>query len=132
MSLHKTQWEEATALTQYMREGSSHEMCYLLFTEIIVHSSRNLKKPVVVSFLDTKAAFDSARKEYVIREIFEAANFIPSQSIIYMAHRLASQWTFLNHESTVMGPMLDGWGLNRGEWDLVTCFNSPPIKRSKP
>ena len=89
MSLHKTQWDEANAPTQYMRDGSSHELCSLLLTEIIVHSTKNLKKPVVVSFLDTKATFDSARKEHVIREIFEAANFILSQTIIYMAHRLA-------------------------------------------
>ena len=64
--LHKHQWDDAAAPTQYMRDGSSHEICALALTETLVLSSRNLKLPVVHIYLDTKAAFDSSLKEHVV------------------------------------------------------------------
>ena len=69
--LHRLEWEVAAAPTQFMRDRSSYELCALAFT------------------------FDSSLKECVIREVFEAANKVPSQSILYIANRLAYRKTYL-------------------------------------
>ena len=89
--LHKHQWDEVAAPTQYMRDGSSHEVCALALTEALVHSARNLKLPIIHTYLDTKAAFDSSLKEHVVWEVYHAAGKIPSQSILYITNRLSSR-----------------------------------------
>ena len=40
--IHKQQWDDVAAPTQYMRDGSSHKVCTLALTEALVHS---LRKP---------------------------------------------------------------------------------------
>ena len=64
--IHKQHWDDVLAPTQYMRDGSSHEICALALTMTLFHSSRNLKLPVVHTYLDTKAAFDSSLKEHMV------------------------------------------------------------------
>jgi len=119
ISLHKEQWEEFATPTQFMRDGSSHELCSLTLTEILTHSTRNFKIPTVHVYLDKEAAFDSALKEHVIREVFSASGCVPSQSIIYLANRLASRRTFLTHDNTVMEPILDGRGVEHGKINQI-------------
>ena len=76
-----------------------------------VHSSHNLRLPVVHTYLDTKAAFDSSLKEHIVREVFNAVGEIPSQSILYIANRLASRKTYLKYNTMVMGPISDSSGV---------------------
>ena len=90
-NLHKQQWNDAAAPTQFMKDGSSHEVCALALTETLIHSSHNLHRPVIHTYLDTKAAFDSSLKEHVVREVFNAADKVPSQSILYIANRHSSK-----------------------------------------
>ena len=97
-----------------MREGSSHELCALTLTKALIHSSRNLKLPVVHTYLDTKAAFDSSLKEHMVHDVFNAADKIPSQSILYIANRLTSRKTYQKHNTTVMGPISDTRGVEQG------------------
>ena len=97
-----------------MRDGSSHEVCALALTEALVHSARNLRLPIIHTYLDTKAVFDSSLKEHAVREIYQAASEVPSQSILYIANRLSSRKTFLKHNTTVMGPISDTRGVEQG------------------
>ena len=113
-NLHKQQWDDAAAPTQFMRDGYSHEVCALALTEALTHSVCNLRHPVVHTYLDTKAAFDSSLKEHVVREVFNAAGKVPSQSILYIANRLSSRKTFLKYNTTVMGPIYDSRGIEQG------------------
>ena len=112
--LHKPQWDEVAAPTQYMRDGSSHEVCALALTEALVHSSHNLRLPIIHTYLDTKAAFDSSLKEHMVHEVYYAAGKVPSQSILYIANRLTSRKTFLKHNTTIMGPISDTRGVEQG------------------
>ena len=113
-NLHKIQWDEAAAPTQFMKDGSSHDVCALALTETLVHSSHSLQLPVVHTYLDTKAAFDSSLKEHVVREVFNAAGEVPSQSILYIVNRLSSRKTYLKYNTTVMGPISHSRGVEQG------------------
>ena len=77
-----------------MRDGSSHELCALALTEAITHSTINLKLPIVHVYLDKEAAFDSTLKEHIVSAAFSTSNHTPSQSILYLAHRLFCRKTF--------------------------------------
>ena len=112
--LHKEQWEAVATPTQFMRDSSSHELCDLTLTEAITHSTRNLKLPIIHIYLDKESAFNSALKEHIISAAFSASNQTPSQSILYLAHHLSSRMTYLKHNTTVMGPIHDGRGVEQG------------------
>lgn len=114
LNLHKEQWATAAAPTQFMWEGSSHELAALALMEALIHCTKNLKLPVVHVYLDKLSAFDTALKEHIIREIFTAAHHIPSQSILYMANRLSSRKTYLKVQSQVLGPINDIRGVEQG------------------
>ena len=97
-----------------MKDGSNHELCVLTLTEVIIHAVKHLKIPIVAAFLDKKAAFDSVLKEHVVREVFKAAEHLPTQSILYMARRLESRRTFLQYQHSLMGPIDDDRGVEQG------------------
>ena len=121
-NLHKQEWDNMAAPTQYMKDGSSHEVCALSLTGALIHSSHNLKLPVVHTYLDTKAAFDSSLKEHVVREVFNAVGTVPSQSILYIANRLSSRKTFLKFNTTVMGPISDSRGVEQDGISSLCLF----------
>ena len=113
-SLHKAQWNAVSAPTQFMVDGSCHDLCSLLLTEMIIDSVKNKKKPIIISFVDTRAAFDSSRKEHIINEVFMANDSLPAQSILYIAKRLSSRLTYLNFNNVIMGPIHDERGVEQG------------------
>ena len=113
-TLMKPQWDAASASTQFMKDGSSHELCALALTEVIVYSTKNLKKPVFQVYLDKEAAFDSAHKEHIIRRVFQAAGECPSQLVLYLANRLSSRSTYLSVQGVVLGPIFDDRGVEQG------------------
>ena len=112
--LHKEECEAVATPTQFMRDGSSHELCALALPEAISHSTKNLKLPIVHVYLDKESAFDSALKEHIVSAAFSASNHTPSQSILYLAHWLSCRKTFLKHNAMVIGPILDGREVEQG------------------
>ena len=51
-------WNDDQASTQFLGEGSSHELAALLLTEVVQHSLHVLHQPLFVIYLDAKSAFD--------------------------------------------------------------------------
>ena len=114
LSMHNDEWDEVQAPSQYMGTGSSHELSALAVTEAAVHTVLNKKSPIIYTLLDKEAAFDSAMKEHILHQAFVAAQFRPSQSLLYMAHRLTNRLTYVQHGATLMGPIPDKIGVEQG------------------
>ena len=112
--LHSDNWVSASAPTQFMTKGSSHELAALLLTEVICYATLTLGIALWVLLLDKQSAFDSVLKEHVISEAFSAAGNQADQSLLYMANRLSTRRTFLQFSSTLMGPILDRRGVEQG------------------
>ena len=109
--LLKPQWDAAAAPTQYLRDGCSHEVCALALTECIIHGVKVTRSPMFQVYLDKEAAFDSALKEHVVRQLLLASGGAPSQAIAYFAARLASRSTLVSVMGRVLGPICDRRGV---------------------
>ena len=46
--LHKQEWIDVSAPTQFMAKWSNHKLCALALTEAIVFCTHHLKSPVVI------------------------------------------------------------------------------------
>jgi hypothetical protein len=112
--LQRKNWSAASAPTQFMAPGSSHELAALLLTESILYATATLKIPLWVLLLDKKAAFDSILKEHVVSAAFSAANHQGDHSVLYMAKRLSSRLTYLEQDKVMMGPIHDKVGVEQG------------------
>ena len=112
--LHSDSWMSASAPTQFMTRGSSHELAVLLLTEVICYATLTLGIALWVLLLDKQSAFDSVLKEHVISEAYSASGYQADQSLLYMANRLATRRTFLQFSSTLMGPIHDRRGVEQG------------------
>ena len=124
-AMQRDNWTTASANTQFMARGSSHELAALLLTEAIIHATLTLNIPLYVLLLDKQAAFDSVLKEHVIFSAFSAAGS-GDQSLLYMANRLTSRLTYVEHNKVMMGPIHDTVGVEQGgvsssdQFQLVT------------
>ena len=112
--LHRDNWCSASAPTQFMTRGSSHELAALLLTEVITYATLTLGVALWVLLLDKQSAFDSVLKEDILSEAYTAAGYQADKSLLYLANRLASRRTFLQFSSTLMGPILDQRGVEQG------------------
>ena len=112
--LHSDNWGLASAPTQFMTKGSSHELAALLLTETICYATLTLGIALWVLLLDKQSAFDSVLKEHILAEAYNAAGHHADQSLLYMANRLATRRTFLQFSSTLMGPIYDQRGVEQG------------------
>ena len=112
--IHRDNWTTASAPTQFMSRGSSHELAALLLTESICYATLTLGIALWVLLLDKQSAFDSVLKEHIISEAYCAAGHHADQSLLYMANRLASRRTYLQFSSTLMGPIHDQRGVEQG------------------
>ena len=112
--LHSDNWMIASAPTQFMTKGSSHELAALLLTETICYATLTLGIALWVLLLDKQSAFDSVLKEHILAEAYIAAGYHADQSLLYMANRLATRRTFLQFSSTLMGPIHDKRGVEQG------------------
>ena len=112
--LHRDNWVHASAPTQFMTRGSSHELAALLLTECICFATVTLGISLYVLFLDKQSAFDSVLKEHILSEAFSAAGHHADQSLLYMANRLSTRRTYLQFSSTLMGPIHDQRGVEQG------------------
>ena len=97
--LHWDNWLFASAPTQFMTRGSSHELAALLLTEVICYATLTLGIALWVLLLDKQSAFDSVLKEHILSEAYSAAGHKADQSLLYMANRLATRRTFLQFSS---------------------------------
>ena len=112
--LHRDNWCSASAPTQFMTKGSSHELAALLFTEVICYATLTLGIALWVLLLDKQSAFDSVLKEHILSEAYTAAGYQADQSLLYLANRLATRRTFLQFSTTLMGPIQDERGVEQG------------------
>ena len=112
--LHSDNWMLASAPTQFMTKGSSHELASLLLTETVCYATLTLGIALWVLLLDKQSAFDSVLKEDILAAAYTAAGYQADQSLLYMANRLATRRTFLQFSSTLMGPIHDQRGVEQG------------------
>ena len=107
-----TDWRAAQAPTQFQGEGSSHELASLLLTEVIQHRMYHTKGPVFALFLDAKSAFDVVVRQNAMVEAFKAGT--RDQGLVYLDTRMESRRTFLQWDTSIMGPIHDKRGLEQG------------------
>ena len=112
--MQRDNWSAAAPSTQFMARGSSHELASLLLTETTLYATRTLGIPLYVLLLDKQAAFDSVLKEHVISAAFSAASGQGDQSLLYMATRLTSRVTYVEHGKITMFPICDTVGVEQG------------------
>ena len=128
--LHRRNWSNASAPTQFMAPGSSHELAALLLTESILYATATLRIDLWVLLLDKKAAFDSILKEHVVSAAFSAAQHQGDHSLLYLANRLSSRMTYLEHNKVMMGPIQDQVGVEQGgaaSSDLFQLVNNQEL-----
>ena len=80
--LHSDNWVLASAPTQFMTKGSSHELAALLLTETICYATLTLGIALWVLLLDKQSAFDSVLKEHILAEAYTAAGYHADQSLL--------------------------------------------------
>ena len=112
--LHRRNWSDASAPTQFMAPGSSHELAALLLTGTILYATATLGINLWVLLLDKKAAFDSILKEHVMCAAFSAAHHKGDHSLLFLATRLSSRLTYLEQGKVMMGPIPDRVGVEQG------------------
>ena len=105
-------WRQAQAPTQYQGEGSSHELAALLLTEVVQHRLHHDRGPVFALFLDAKSAFDVVVRQNAMVAAFQAGT--KDQGLLYLDTRMANRRTFLQWDTTIMGPIHDKRGLEQG------------------
>ena len=110
--LYQNSWLKCQPSTQFQGEGSSHELAAILLTECIQFSLYSLKKPAFVLYLDAQSAFDVVQRNLLIKNLSQSQN--SDQSLIYQDLRLASRKTVVDWNGSLMGPILDGRGLEQG------------------
>ena len=105
-------WNDDQASTQFLGEGSSHELAALLLTEVVQHSLHVLHQPLFVIYLDAKSAFDRVLRQLLVRQLY----FTGTQGgeLILIDKRLESRKTFAEWDNTLMGPISDELGVEQG------------------
>ena len=68
--LYQDLWSEATANTQYLDTGSSHDLASLLVTEVIQYSLNINNNPVYLLILDAQSAYDRCLRQILCTELF--------------------------------------------------------------
>ena len=123
-------WNKTQADTQYLGQGSSHDLASLLVSEAVQHSLFSSKKPVYLLFLDARSAFDTVVIEFLIRNLYNSGQ--TGNSLNYLMNRLTNRVTFCAWEGTIMGPVLDEHGLEQGginSGDLYKMYNNDLLKK---
>ena len=118
-------WNYAQADTQYLGQGSSHDLASLLVSEAVQHSLFSSKQPVYLLFLDARSAFDTVVIEFLIRNLYNTGQ--TGNSLHYLMNRLANRVTYCGWGGEIMGPIHDQHGLEQGEKTLGTCTKSITI-----
>ena len=118
-------WNFAQADTQYLGQGSSHDLASLLVSESVQHSLFSSKQPVYLLFLDARSAFDTVVIEFLIRNLYNTGQ--TGNSLHYLMNRLTNRVTYCAWDGAIMGPILDQHGLEQGginSGDLYKIYNN--------
>ena len=106
-----------------MMDGSSHKLCALALTEAIIHSTKNLKIPVVHVYLDKEAAFDCTQRTYC-----EKPSLLPATSHHNPSYTSLTDYhlgrLFSNTKPLSWVPSMMGGGLNRVASHPANSFSS--------
>ena len=130
--LHCHKWNLVQAPTQYLGEGSSHDLAALLVTEVIQYSIYTKKEPIYLLFLDARSAFDVAVPSLLLRNMYLAG--MDGNTITYLHHRLHRRCTYLDWNKQIMGPILDEFGLEQGgpnSGDFYKLYNNDLLKTTQ-
>ena len=103
--LYHEYWYSCQASSQYQGSGSSHELAYLLVTEVIQYSLNVSNKLVFVLLLDAQSAFDHCLRQILCGELYKAG--VPGSAILFMDNRLASRRTVYEWDGQKMGLAVD-------------------------
>ena len=105
-------WNKDQAPTQFLGQGSSHELAALLLTEVIQFSMYTLKEPLFILYLDAKSAFDKVIREILVRDLYFCGT--TGKDLVYVSHRLGQRKTFVEWDKKMMGPISDQVGVEQG------------------
>ena len=105
-------WNNDQASTQFLGEGSSHELAALLLTEVTQHSLYVLKQPLFILYLDAKSAFDRVLRQLLVRNLYFAGT--KGEELIFINSRLENRKTYAEWDKQIMGPIHDELGVEQG------------------
>ena len=122
-------WNEDQAPTQFLGQGSNHELASLLLTEIIQHSLHVLHQPLFILYLDAKSAFDRVIREILVRNLFFTGT--SGKELLYIDKRLENRKTFAEWDKVLMGPIIDKLGVEQGgvnSGDFYKIYAKPQLQ----
>ena len=105
-------WNEVQAPTQFLGQGSSHELAALALTEVTQFSLHCLKQPLFLLYLDARSAFDKVIREILVRDLFFAGT--AGEDLLYINQRLEYRKTYAEWNRVMMGPISDQVGVEQG------------------
>ena len=105
-------WNADQAPTQYLGEGSSHELAALMLTEVAQVSLHVHHQPLFVLYLDAKSAFDRVIREILVRNLYFAGTV--GHELLYLNNRLENRLTYAEWDKKLMGPISDQLGVEQG------------------
>ena len=105
-------WDRDQASTQFLGEGSSHELAALLLTEVSQHSLHILHQPLFILYLDAKSAFDRVLRKLLIRNLYFVGT--EGEELLLLNKRLEFRQTFAEWDKQMMGPIHDELGVEQG------------------
>ena len=108
--LSSSEWEAATAETQFQKPRLSHEHASILLTEVIQNTIFEQKLPLFALYLDAKSAFDKALLEILCRRLYLDG----TQGLSIIIQRLQNRITFCEWDKTIMEPINDQVGFEQG------------------
>ena len=111
-NLYSKMWRKATADTQFLRPGSSHELAAITLTEVINYSIKFKSRPTYVLYLDARSAFDLVLREFLVSDLYDIG--MRDQSLMVVDARLRNRKTVCEWNKTLMGPITDECGVEQG------------------
>lgn len=105
-------WNADQAPTQFLGEGSSHELAALLLTEVTQFSLNVLHQPLFILYLDAKAAFDKVLGQLLIRNLYFCRT--NGTGLLHINNRLEHRKTVADWDKVLMGPITDQQGVEQG------------------
>ena len=105
-------WNDDQATTQFLGEGSSHELAALMLTEVSQYSLCVLHQPLFILYLDAKSAFDKVLGQLLIRNLYFCGT--TGKELLHINNRLQNRKTVAEWDRVLMGPIIDQQGVEQG------------------
>ena len=130
--LYQDLWSQATANTQYLDTGSSHDLASLLVTEVIQYSLNINNSPVYLLILDAQSAYDRCLRQVLCTELFMTG--MNGKALLLLDNRLRSRATVYQWEDEMLGPATDDTGFEQGginSGDFYKLYNNEQLKSAQ-